>query len=64
MKTIKITLYNINKLKTVNNAAYNKVLDNSRQFLIDDNFNYAAEDDVIDFINDNNYYYDINGIMY
>lgn len=44
MKKIEITLYNINELKTINNKAYNKVLDNSRQFLIDNNFNYATED--------------------
>lgn len=44
MKTIEITLYNINELKNINNKAYNKVLDDGRQFLIDSNFNYATED--------------------
>lgn len=44
MKTKEITLYNIDELKTINNAAYNKVLDDSRQILIDSNFDYATED--------------------
>ena len=44
MKTIEITLYNINELKTINNAAYNKILDDTRDILIDSNFDYATDD--------------------
>lgn len=44
MKKIEITLYNIDELKDINIKAYNKVMDDSRQFLIDSNFNYATED--------------------
>lgn len=44
MKTKEITLYNIDELKTINNAAYNKILDDTRDILIDSNFNYSADD--------------------
>ena len=41
MKTIEINLYNINELKTINNKAYEKIIDDTRQYLIDVNFEYA-----------------------
>lgn len=44
MKSIEITVYKIDELKDINIKAYNKVMDDSRQFLIDSNFNYATED--------------------
>lgn len=63
MKTIEITLYNIDELKTINNKAYEKILNDTREYLINTNFEYATYD-VIDFIKDNEYMYDVNGIMY
>ena len=43
MKEITIKLYNIDELKELNRRAYDKIIDNEKQFLIDDNFNYASE---------------------
>ena len=67
MKSIEINLYNIDELKTINNKAYEKVLNNTREYLIDSNFNYA-DYDVIGILKDkynlsiekNNIFYSIS----
>jgi len=51
MKTIEITLYNIDELKTINNKAYEKILNDTREYLINTNFEYAAYD-VIEILKD------------
>lgn len=51
MKTIEITLYNIDELKTINNKAYEKILYDTREYLINTNFEYAAYD-VIEILKD------------
>lgn len=47
MKKIEIILYTIDELKSVNEKAYKKVLDNAREILIDNNFNYASDDIIV-----------------
>ena len=44
MKKIEITVYSIDELKDRNIKAYNKVIDDMREIIIDDNFNFAASD--------------------
>ena len=51
MKTIEITLYNIDELKTINNKAYEKILNDTREYLINTNFEYA-DYDVIEILKD------------
>ena len=44
MKKIEITVYSIDELKTINNNAYEKVLNDTRDTLINDNFSFADDD--------------------
>lgn len=44
MKTKEINLYTINELKEINKSAYDKIIDNHRQFLI----NLRFESDALD----------------
>ena len=51
MKTINIELYNINELKTVNEKAYKKLIDEAKEFLINDRF-YFADEDITNILKD------------
>lgn len=44
MKKIEITIYSIDELKTINSNAYEKVLSDTRDILINDNFSFADDD--------------------
>ena len=43
MKKIEIDVYNIDELKTINKSAYDKVMERVKDYLIENNFNFASE---------------------
>lgn len=43
MKKIEIDVYNMDELKAINKSAYDKVMERVKDYLIEDNFNYASE---------------------